>query len=65
MRAPQLYKANINGGPILRFTMATGDKKRFAYFTPLELEILVHPYSEFEHVFRIESNSATVAKERE
>lgn len=45
--------------------MATGNKKRFAYFTPLQLEILVHPYSEFEHVFKIESNSATVAKDRE
>ncbi|XP_039681987.1 uncharacterized protein LOC120575335 [Perca fluviatilis] len=45
--------------------MATANKTRSAYFTPLELEILMQAYSEYEHVFRKKSNTAAVAKERE
>ncbi|MDF4326865.1 hypothetical protein P3395_25985 [Vibrio parahaemolyticus] len=45
--------------------MATSYKKRSAFFTPLELDILMLSYSEFEAVFREKSNTAAAAKERE
>ena len=35
------------------------------FFTQLELEILMHSYGEFEHVFRRKCNTAAAAKERE
>ncbi|XP_070832595.1 uncharacterized protein [Chaetodon trifascialis] len=44
--------------------MATG-KRRAAFFTALELEILMCSYSEFQHVFRKKCNTAAAAKERE
>ena len=44
--------------------MATG-KRRATFFTPLELEILMRSYGEFEHVFRRKCNTAAAAKERE
>ena len=44
--------------------MATG-KRRATFFTPLEVEILMRSYSEFEHVFRRKCNTAAAAKERE
>ncbi len=49
-----LYQADINGAPILRFTMATADKKSSAYSSPVELEIRMHTYGEYEHIFRRE-----------
>lgn len=58
-------KAIINGGPILRFTMATGKQKRSSYVTPLELEVLLRAYGEYEHIFKKKSNTAAAAKERE
>ncbi len=44
--------------------MAMG-KRRAAFFTPLELDILMRSYSEFENVFRKKCNTAAAAKERE
>ena len=44
--------------------MATG-RRRATFFTLLELEILMHSNSEFEHVFRRKCNTAATAKERE
>ncbi len=44
--------------------MATG-KQRAVFFTPLEPEILMGSYGEFEHVFRKKCNTAAAAKERE
>ena len=44
--------------------MATG-KRRATFFTPLELEILMRSYGEFERVFRRKCNTAATAKERE
>lgn len=32
--------------------MATNNKKRSVYFTPLKLEILLRTYSEFKHISR-------------
>lgn len=40
-------------------------KKRSAYFTPLELEILMHTYSTHEHIFRGKRDTAAAAKEKE
>ncbi|KAI7803053.1 putative myb/SANT-like DNA-binding domain-containing protein 4-like [Triplophysa rosa] len=46
--------------------MATArDKKRSVYFSPVELEVLLQAYSEYEHIFRKKSNTAAAAKERE
>lgn len=46
--------------------MATAsDKKRCAYFSPAELDVLMQAYAEFEHVFKKKSNTAAAAKERE
>lgn len=42
--------------------MATSKMKRSAYFTPVELDILMHSYSEFEAAFRKKSNTAAAAK---
>ena len=44
--------------------MAIG-KRRAAFFTPVELEILMRSHGEFEHVFRKKCNTAAAAKERE
>ncbi len=55
----------MNGAVKHRFTMETADRKRSAYFTPLELEILTRTYGEYEHIFRNKSNTAAAAKERE
>ena len=44
--------------------MATG-KRGSTFFTPLELEILMRSYGEFEHVFRRKCNTDAAAKERE
>ncbi|XP_034562575.1 uncharacterized protein LOC117829128 isoform X2 [Notolabrus celidotus] len=41
------------------------EKKRAAFFTPLELDILIRSYGEFEHVFKKKSNTAAGAKQRE
>ncbi|KAK0141213.1 DNA transposase THAP9 [Merluccius polli] len=45
-------------------TMATG-KRRATCFNNIELEMLMHAYGEFQHVFRKKSNTAAAAKERE
>ncbi|XP_061919742.1 uncharacterized protein LOC133660340 isoform X2 [Entelurus aequoreus] len=45
--------------------MDTCQKKRSAYFTPLELEILTESYSAFEDIFQRKSNSVAAVKERE
>ncbi|XP_061788825.1 uncharacterized protein [Nerophis lumbriciformis] len=45
--------------------MDTCQKKRSAYFTPLELEILTESYSAFEDIFQRKSNSVSAVKERE
>ena len=45
--------------------MATNERKRSTYFSPLALDILMHSYSEFEAVFKKKSNTAAAAKERE
>ncbi len=46
--------------------MATGEKKaRSIYITPVELEVLMNCYSEYEHIFHKKSNTAAAAKERE
>ena len=46
--------------------MATREKKRPTYFTPVELEVLMNAYSEYEHIFRKKkNNTAAAAKERE
>lgn len=42
--------------------MATDNKKR--YFSLLELEILLRPYSECESIFRRKSNPDAAEKER-
>lgn len=47
-----------------RVTMATG-KRRAAFFTPPELDLLMRTYGEFEHVFKKKCNTAAAAKERE
>ena len=44
--------------------MATG-KRMAAFFAPLELDISIRSYDEFEHVFRKKCNTAAAAKERE
>ncbi|XP_067444724.1 nuclear apoptosis-inducing factor 1-like [Thunnus thynnus] len=44
--------------------MATA-KKRAAFFSPLELEILIRSYGEFQHIFKRKCNTAAAAKERE
>ncbi len=36
---------------MLQFTMATVDKKSYAYLSPVELEILTRTYSEHGHIF--------------
>ena len=41
------------------------DRKRAAFFTPIELEILMTAYGEYEHVLRKKCNTAAAAKERE
>lgn len=45
--------------------MATKGKKRSTFFTPMELEVLMRAYSDFDSVFRKKSNTAAAAKERE
>ncbi|CAI5638245.1 unnamed protein product [Oreochromis niloticus] len=45
--------------------METGQRKRSAYFTPLEIDILLGVYGEYEHIFRKKGNTAAAAKERE
>ncbi len=49
-RASQLWKADINGASIPQFTMATVDKKSFAYLAPVELETCMCRYGEYEHI---------------
>nr|XP_057947382.1 uncharacterized protein LOC131140718 isoform X2 [Doryrhamphus excisus] len=44
--------------------MATSPKKRSAYFTPSELEILTQSYGAFEHIFKRKSNTVAAVKER-
>ncbi|KAK0134546.1 hypothetical protein N1851_029816 [Merluccius polli] len=44
--------------------MATG-KRRATFFNNVELEMLMHAYGEFQHVFRKKSNTAAADKERE
>ena len=44
--------------------MARG-KRMAAFFAPLELDISIRSYDEFEHVFRKKCNTAAAAKERE
>ncbi|KAK0136580.1 hypothetical protein N1851_027265 [Merluccius polli] len=44
--------------------MAMG-KRRATFFNNVELEMLMHAYGEFLHVFRKKSNTAAAAKERE
>lgn len=39
-------------------------KKWSAYFMPVELEIIMRTYSEYEHTFNRKSRTAAVAKER-
>lgn len=55
------FKANINGAPILRFTMATNNKRG------LRIVIIIEhlSFGEYEHIFRRKSNTAAEAKERE
>lgn len=45
--------------------METGQRKRSAYFTPLEIDILLSVYGEYEHIFSKKGNTAAAAKERE
>lgn len=45
--------------------METGQRKRSAYFTPLEIDILLGVYGEYEHIFSKKGNTAAAAKERE
>lgn len=40
-------------------------KAEVCFFTPIELEILMRAYGDFEHIFRKKSNTAAAAKERE
>ncbi len=49
---------------MLRFTMATVDKKRSTFFSPVKLDIRMHPYSENKHICR-ENNMAAAVKMRE
>ncbi|XP_056604801.1 uncharacterized protein LOC130421109 isoform X3 [Triplophysa dalaica] len=45
--------------------MATArDKQRSVYFSPMELEVLLQAYGEYEPIFRKKSNTAAAAKER-
>ncbi|KAK0149310.1 hypothetical protein N1851_004486 [Merluccius polli] len=44
--------------------MATG-KRRATFFNNVELEVLMHAYGDFLHIFRKKSNTAAAAKERE
>ena len=43
----------------------TTEQKRSIYFTPVELEVLMLAYGEYENIFRRKSNTAAAAKERE
>ena len=40
-------------------------KQRATYFTPLEQEVLMQAYGNFEHIFRKKCNTAAAARERE
>ncbi|XP_078797709.1 uncharacterized protein LOC144989335 isoform X2 [Oryzias latipes] len=55
----------INGAQISRVTMATEEKKRSAYFSPAELDVLLQSYSEYEHIFQKKSNTAASARQRQ
>ncbi len=48
----------MDGAPIVRFTMATVDKKCSAYLSLVE-------YREYEHIFRSEKRGNTAAAEKE
>ena len=41
------------------------EKKRSAYFSPAELDVLLQSYSEYEHIFQKKSNTAASAKQRQ
>ncbi|XP_026095376.1 uncharacterized protein LOC113073011 isoform X3 [Carassius auratus] len=61
-----MYKDIFNGSPISRVTMETqSEKKRAAYFTEAELEVLMHAYEEFKPIILKRSNTAASAKARE
>nr|XP_057903049.1 uncharacterized protein LOC131101724 isoform X2 [Doryrhamphus excisus] len=44
--------------------MATSEKKRSSYFSPLELDILMRSYGKFESVFKKKSNIESVFKKK-
>ena len=46
-------------------SFTTTEKRRLNYFTPMELEVLLQAYVEYEHIFLRKSNTAAAAKERE
>uniref|UniRef100_A0A8C7ZB12 Ubiquitin carboxyl-terminal hydrolase n=1 Tax=Oryzias sinensis TaxID=183150 RepID=A0A8C7ZB12_9TELE len=41
------------------------EKKRSAYFSPAELDVLLQSYSEYEQIFQKKSNTAASAKQRQ
>ncbi|KAK1152883.1 hypothetical protein AOXY_G30585 [Acipenser oxyrinchus oxyrinchus] len=46
--------------------MATGEKRaRTSYFSPVEIEILMNAYAEYEYIFKKKRNTVAAAKERE